>query len=47
MENHKKKYQALKSLSKEMMKIGNVTEYYKLLNELLVIKSQLVRLNLP
>jgi hypothetical protein len=45
MEKNTKKYQALKSLSKEMMKRGNVSEYYKLLNELLVVKSQLVRFN--
>ena len=43
MGKHKSRYQALKSLSKEMMKRGNVSEYYKLLNELLVVKSQLVK----
>ena len=37
------KYQSVKSLAKEMMKIGNITEYYKLLNELLVVKRQLIK----
>ena len=43
MEKQKMKYQSVKSLAKEMMKIGNITEYYKLLNELLVVKRQLIK----
>ncbi len=45
MEKQTTKYQAIKSLAKEMMKMGNITEYYKLLNELLVVKRQLIKNN--
>ena len=45
MEKQTNKYQSVKSLAKEMMKIGNITEYYKLLNELLVVKRQLIKNN--
>jgi len=34
MNELKIKYEALKTLAKEMMKMGNVTEYFRLLNEL-------------
>ena len=43
MKNQEKKYRSLISLSKEMMKLGNISEYYKLLNEVLIIKRQLIK----
>ncbi len=43
MEKHKIKNQIIKSLAKEMMKRGNLSEYYKLLNELIVVKRHLIK----
>ena len=45
MNELKIKYEAVKSLAKEMMKLGNVSEYFRLLNELngLNLKMQTVK----
>jgi len=42
MKDLKSQYNALKSLAKEMMKIGNVSEYFRLLNEMAHVQSKLV-----
>jgi hypothetical protein len=34
-----KNYNSLKSLAKEMMKRGNIDEYFYILNQLLLIKA--------
>ena len=33
------KYDSLKSLAKEMMKIGTIDEYFRILNQILLIKT--------
>ena len=35
----KTKYESLKSLAKEMMKRGNIDEYFSILNQILLIKK--------
>jgi len=42
MNELKKKYEAVKSLAKEMMKRGNVTEYFRLLNELTTLNKMIL-----
>ena len=37
--NKTKKHGSLKSLAKEMMKIGNNDEYFRILNQILLIKT--------
>jgi hypothetical protein len=38
-------YGALKSLAKEMMKRGNIDEYFYILNKILLLKCQKLRVN--
>jgi hypothetical protein len=39
MNELKTKYEAIKSLAKEMMKLGNIAEYFRLLNEATAINK--------
>ena len=39
MKDLKIKYEAVKSLAKEMMKLGNIAEYFRLLNEATAINK--------
>ena len=45
MNEIKMQYEALKALAKEMMKSGNISEYFRLLNELntLQLKPAMVK----
>ena len=39
MNELKTKYEAIKSLAKEMMKLGNIAEYFRLINEATAINK--------
>ena len=39
MNELKTKYDAIKSLAKEMMKLGNIAEYFRLINEAAAINK--------
>jgi hypothetical protein len=39
MKDLKIKYEAVKSLAKEMMKLGNIAEYFRLINEATAINK--------
>lgn len=42
MNELKIKYEAVKSLAKEMMRLGNITEYFRLLNEATTINKMIL-----
>jgi len=42
MNDLKTKYEAVKSLAKEMMKLGNVAEYFRLLNEATALNKMIL-----
>ncbi len=42
MKELKLKYESLKALSKEMMKMGNISEYFNLLTEMNLLQKSIV-----
>ena len=44
MKELKNKYNAIKALAKEMMKLGNISEYLNLLKEANELKLELIRI---
>lgn len=45
MKDLKFNYEALKSLAKEMMKMGNVSEYFRILNEINSLQTSHILVN--